>query len=917
MSTAATTDSSSQHPPNQPTAPGGLDAFVSYSRRDKPFVIRLKEALERRGRNVWIDADDIPPGAQWRRELGTGIEAADAFVFVMSPDSVASPECGEELRRATELGKRLVPVLYREPDRVPDALATLQYVNAENGAAFERIVEQVDEAIETDHDWVREHTQWLARALRWADGGRDTSRLLRGAELDAAERWLARQAEGKKPPPTPLQTDYVVAGRHAERRRLRLVVAATLAALAVSIALGVLALVSRNEAIEQRDQARSRELTASAVAQLDVDPERSLLLALEAQDIARNATVEDALRRALMESHVRAEMPGHRASIADLSMSPDGRRLVTASRDHTARVFDTDSGRPLHVLRGHRAPVATAAFSPRADRLVTAGDDGTARIWDAVDGRQLALLRHEDGALHSAAFSPDGRRVVTAGADRTARVWDARTGGQVAILRAHRGEVLDAGFDPRGGTVLTAGEDGTSRLWKPGSGESSVLARHGTPLSVADFSANGRVAVTGEYAGTVRVWDPASGRRLSQLSGMALSAAVSPDGDTILTTTIDGLAAVWDSQTGARIAPLAGHGGPAFGAAVSPDGTLVATGGQDHTARVWDAEQGSLVAVLRGQREGVSRVAFTPDGASVVTGGRDGTVRRWDIGAGRVLRAHGGEEVEVKPPVNSAVPTRDGRLVVTAAEDGTVRLWNAWTGSEIVHRRGCGLPPRSAFSCLGLATATGHLVSVAAADPSPDGTRVASAGNGGTAFVSETVSGRRVATLQGHGGRVHRIAFGPGGQRLVTAGSDGTARVWDARSGDELARLRGHRGDVNAATFMPGGRRVATAGGDGTVRIWRAGGGRPERTFRIDEDSVLDVAASPDGRHLAAPVGDTARVWDVETALALNHRPADAAVLGGLLGLCALVGRALLRDLRAHPANFPEPVTREPSSRQP
>jgi hypothetical protein len=163
-------------------------------------VIGLKEALEARGRNIWIDADDIPPGAAWRRELGTGIEAADAFVFVISPDSVASRECAEELRRATELGKRLVPVLYRNTTAVPDPLTSLQYIDAESASDFDRSVEQVDTAIQTDYDWVHAHTGWLARALRWEEGARDRSLLPRGSELEAAEHWLARQVEGKKPP---------------------------------------------------------------------------------------------------------------------------------------------------------------------------------------------------------------------------------------------------------------------------------------------------------------------------------------------------------------------------------------------------------------------------------------------------------------------------------------------------------------------------------------------------------------------------------------------------------------------------------------------------------------------------------------------------------------------------------------------
>jgi WD40 repeat protein len=159
-----------------------------------------------------------------------------------------------------------------------------------------------------------------------------------------------------------------------------------------------------------------------------------------------------------------------------------------------------------------------------------------------------------------------------------------------------------------------------------------------------------------------------------------------------------------------------------------------------------------------------------------------------------------------------------------------------------------------------------------AADFSPDGERVASAGDRGTAFVFETVSGRLIAALRGHDGRVSDIAFSPGGHRVLTAGEDDTARLWNARSGEELGVLHGHDGDVHAATFIPDSRLVATAGADGTVRIWEAAGQRLERTFRLEEEGrVTDVAASPDGRYLAAPEGETARVWDLETGRTLTR----------------------------------------------
>ena len=207
---------------------GGLDAFISYSHRDTEFVLGLKSALEAGGHVVWVDADDIPAGAPWREELGSGIEAADAFVFVISPESVASPECGKELSRALELGKRLVPVLLRPAEGVPAGLAAVQYVHADGRDPAEVAATPSPRRSTPTTSGCRQHTLWLTRALRWETHDRQRAYLLRGAELRAAEDWLARQGERLEPLPTPLQTEFIGAGRRAETRRLRILLAAAL-----------------------------------------------------------------------------------------------------------------------------------------------------------------------------------------------------------------------------------------------------------------------------------------------------------------------------------------------------------------------------------------------------------------------------------------------------------------------------------------------------------------------------------------------------------------------------------------------------------------------------------------------------------------------------------------------------------------
>jgi TIR domain len=89
-------------------------AFISYSRKDTDFVRRLYAALEQHGLEGWVDWEGIPPADDWLRKVYAAIESADAFVFVMSPDSLSSVVCADEVAHAVKHNKRLIPVVVRE-----------------------------------------------------------------------------------------------------------------------------------------------------------------------------------------------------------------------------------------------------------------------------------------------------------------------------------------------------------------------------------------------------------------------------------------------------------------------------------------------------------------------------------------------------------------------------------------------------------------------------------------------------------------------------------------------------------------------------------------------------------------------------------------------------------------------------------
>ena len=287
------------------------DVFISYSRRDEPFVERLREALAGSDKDVWVDREDIGPAVVWRREIELGIEGADIFAFVISPDSLRSEPCRREREYAQARNKRIVPLLRREPDgiAVPDELASRNYIYFRTDEEFAPGVASVLAAIDDLPEWAREHTRLLERAEEWEHSGRDPSFLLRGSDLSEAEAWLSSQGEHKEPRPTPLQTEYVLAGRKAATRRQRRTIAAVALALAVSVVLGGVALLQRDEAQEQRDEAirqarlaESRELAATSVAAVRTEPWEALELAISAQETSATPEATEALRSAL-EAH--------------------------------------------------------------------------------------------------------------------------------------------------------------------------------------------------------------------------------------------------------------------------------------------------------------------------------------------------------------------------------------------------------------------------------------------------------------------------------------------------------------------------------------------------------------------------------------------------------------------------------------
>ncbi len=149
----------------------------------------------------------------------------------------------------------------------------------------------------------------------------------------------------------------------------------------------------------------------------------------------QRATIDGRIVTITRDDGTTIELVGHRDRVTSVAFSADGTRVVTASADHDARIWDTSTGGLLQVLLGHFAIVSDARFSPDGRWVVTAGP-GTAGLWSARSGRLIYLLQGHAGKLLSVAFAPDGRRIATGGEDGTVRLFRCTICGGSAELVA-------------------------------------------------------------------------------------------------------------------------------------------------------------------------------------------------------------------------------------------------------------------------------------------------------------------------------------------------------------------------------------------------------------------------------------------------------------------------------------------------
>lgn len=566
---------------------------------------------------------------------------------------------------------------------------------------------------------------------------------------------------------------------------------------------------------------------------------------------------------------------GHSGIIMAATFSPDGKKIITASDDNTAKIWDAKTGMLLSELK-HSSGVNSIQFSPDGKKIITASDDNTAKIWDAKTGLLLFNLTRHFAVVKHAIFSPDEKKVITAAGDP--RIWDANSGeliqefksiyagfvsyaeydaamkkilfrgDGIVITDASTGTTIsnlrgndelkpkerhihDAHFSPDGAFVVAAFEDNTSRVYNATSGKILFELKEYAPVYSAKYSGDGSLIVTA--ADSVKIWDAKSGKLLRVL-GQTTSgyAEFSNDHSMVVVATQTGCS-VFNTSTGKLIRNYSGHKKIVYTAKFSQDNRKILTSSEDFTAKIWDVQRGNMLTDFTGKMESITLAAFFPDHNKILVSGTDPSLKILDITTGEFIRKFSG----IENPQDIATFTNDGKKIATTSRiDKIIKVWDTETGALLFNIKG-------------------HTWIINSLRFSSDGSKLVAASDDHTATAWDVDDGKFLFRME-HKFKVQDAEFSPDNTKIVTASDDGTAKVWNTATGEILATLIHYKDssvataddDVISAKFSPDGSKILTACWDKTAKIWDANSGMIIKTLSGHSDWLNFADYSPDGK---------------------------------------------------------------------
>jgi len=816
--------------------------FISYSRIDLDFAQKIVDALAAHDLDTWVDWKSIPKGEDWEQEIYRGIEEADAFLFLVSPDSVISEMCNKEISHAVQNSKRILPIFIANVDNKEIYRVTEKFlhkeqreeINRRNFILWRQEIDDFDEAmdetqktIHTDYEWLKYHTRLQVKALEW-ERTRDNSRLLRGKELREAKEQLAKSHI--EPQATELQRSYLLRSEtNEELQRKRILYGLGIGLIMVSV-LAIYAWIQRNNAIKQAQIAQAKQFAAQAQLEFDRNtngPYVGTVLAIEAMRILPSVESDQLIRDGLAILPRPLKTIKLDGSVSKVAFSPD-KSLVGVMQNNTVSVRKMETLEEIIKITQQNVISSITFDSDNRWMAIENSDNHDIGIWKIENGQEVIHLDGKEDSLQFE-FSPDSKwfySYVEEG--NSAQIWNLETGENE--YRIQQSSINKLRFSPNSHQVVMIANE-----LSPGHVSSSVKVldvktwQEMITLQFEAYIYNALISPDGKWLiveglgvegnGEAQVWEIATQKEFTRLKSesSAISLTFSPDGRWAMNSArfwppgpaLDHME-IWETGAWNAINSLPYAENTRF----SSDGHWIVIWLSDSAVKIWELGSWQEIAVLSHDNS-IYSIEFSQNGEIAMTASEDNTMRLWDVHSG-VTKAL----LSASRTFQTSKLSIDGKTISTYSRDGLLRIWSLdGLSTEITQMQG-----RSRI----------YDVSI-----SDNGKYLIFEGNEGNAQIWNLNTWQETSKVK-HGGNISNVAISPNGRWAVTDGvipeplSGGvgfsygysTSWIWDTLTGQQISQLQ-LAGDVTSIYFSQDGQRVITTNRNDSI----------SKTFLIEWDT--------------------------------------------------------------------------------
>ncbi len=505
---------------------------------------------------------------------------------------------------------------------------------------------------------------------------------------------------------------------------------------------------------------------------------------------------------------------GHTKGINAVTYSPNGKKILSASIDHTLKEWSTSTGTCIQTLVGHSEIVTTVQYSPDGKKAYSGSNDGVIIEWDIETGKPENTFDAHESGVSDIKYMPETKQIISASLDKTVKIWSLKHHECIQTFSNFDAPIIKIALHPYGHRFIFSTRENAFQEWSIEQDKSTQLfVGHKMPVESIDYTNDGAKVISSSYDATIKTWNPETGECIQTLKGHIgpiTDLKTSPtNANELLTCGRDNKIKGWNLSNGECIFSIHLTGAACLD--IHPDSRRFIAGSWDNMIKESDYK-GSKLNVFEGYSNQVTAIDCSKDGQYLISGSSDNAIRLWDLETGICIQTIKGHTQNI----NNLAFSKSGKFILSASDDCTIKLWLSTTGQ-----------------CF--------------------------------------------RTFEGHKNAVKSICFHPNNRKFLSSSYDKTLKEWDIRSGKCIKTFASEEiFDVaNSAIYSNDLSKVFTAHNDSKIRIWDAETGEFLKEFGNEADQhslmIYSILMSPDGKSLISSSEDSnIKIWDLATEKCLK-----------------------------------------------